>query len=186
MLQVSRLYLTTGKTIALTLWHFDDKVMFLLFNTMSRFAIAFLPREALSFIIWIPQPAKCSLRDHFLTTCSFCLLLPLTGSHIRVFCSFRTSFPVLYVFLTNLQLLSIPTTPHLNCLHLPFSSPHPVSSALLTPLACFHLYCLPKNFLMKVINQHKESPLTKSSPFPIQPHELLESCSSTVVMSMGG
>ena len=51
MLQVSHLYVATGKTIALTMWHFDDKVIFLLFHTMSKFAIAFLSREALSFII---------------------------------------------------------------------------------------------------------------------------------------
>ena len=37
--------MTTGKTIALTRWTFVGKVMSLLFNTLSRFVIAFLPRS---------------------------------------------------------------------------------------------------------------------------------------------
>jgi len=45
MVQLSHLYMTTGKTIALILWTFVGKVMFLLFNILSRFVIAFLPRS---------------------------------------------------------------------------------------------------------------------------------------------
>ena len=41
MVQLSHLYMTTGKTIALTRWTFVGKVMSLLFNMMSRFLIAF-------------------------------------------------------------------------------------------------------------------------------------------------
>ena len=37
-------YLTTGKTIALTMWAFVSKVMFLLFNMLSRFITAFFPK----------------------------------------------------------------------------------------------------------------------------------------------
>ena len=44
MVQLSHAYMTTGKTIALTLGTFVGKVMSLLFNMLSRFAIAFLPR----------------------------------------------------------------------------------------------------------------------------------------------
>ena len=36
------MYMTTGKTIALTIWTFVGKVMSLLFNKVSRFVIAFL------------------------------------------------------------------------------------------------------------------------------------------------
>jgi len=43
MVQLSHLYLTTGKTIALTIWTFVGKGMSLPLNTMSRFVIAFLP-----------------------------------------------------------------------------------------------------------------------------------------------
>ena len=42
ILQLSHPYMTTGKTIALTRWTFVDKVMFLLFNMLSRLVITFL------------------------------------------------------------------------------------------------------------------------------------------------
>ena len=43
--QLSLWYLTTGKTITLTLWTFVGKGIFLLFNMLFRFVIAFLPRN---------------------------------------------------------------------------------------------------------------------------------------------
>ena len=45
MVQLSRLYLTAGKIIALTRWTFFGKVSSLLFNVLSRLVIAFLPRS---------------------------------------------------------------------------------------------------------------------------------------------
>ena len=45
MVQLSHLYLTTGKTIALTRQNFVSKVMSLLYNTLSRVVLAFLPRN---------------------------------------------------------------------------------------------------------------------------------------------
>ena len=45
IVQLSRPYMTTGKTIALTRWTFVGKVMSLLFNMLSRFLISFLPRS---------------------------------------------------------------------------------------------------------------------------------------------
>ena len=45
MIQLSYLYMTTGWTIALTIWIFVDTVMSLLFNTLFRFVIVFLPRS---------------------------------------------------------------------------------------------------------------------------------------------
>ena len=52
MVQLSHPYMTTGKTIALTRWTFVSKVMSLLFNTLSRFVIAFLPRSKHLWISW--------------------------------------------------------------------------------------------------------------------------------------
>ena len=49
MVQLSHLYMTTGKTIALTMPTFVRKVMSLLFNMLSRFIIAFLPRSVFYF-----------------------------------------------------------------------------------------------------------------------------------------
>ena len=45
IVQISHLYMTTGKTIALTRQTFVDKVMSLLFNRLSRLVITFLPRS---------------------------------------------------------------------------------------------------------------------------------------------
>jgi len=53
MVQFSHPYLTTGKTIALTRWTFVGKVMFQLFNLLSRLVIAFLPRSKCLLISWL-------------------------------------------------------------------------------------------------------------------------------------
>ena len=45
IVQLSHPYMTTGKTIALTIWTFVGKVMSLLFNMLSRLVITFLPRS---------------------------------------------------------------------------------------------------------------------------------------------
>ena len=45
IVQISRPYMTIGKTIALTRWIFVDKVMSLFCNTLSRLVITFLPRS---------------------------------------------------------------------------------------------------------------------------------------------
>ena len=46
-------YMTTGKTIALTIQSFVGKVMSLLFNMLSRFVVAFLPRSKCLLISWL-------------------------------------------------------------------------------------------------------------------------------------
>ena len=60
--------MTTRKTIAFTLWTLIGKVMSLLFNALSGFFIAFLPRskpclliswlQSLSAVIWEPKKIK--------------------------------------------------------------------------------------------------------------------------------
>ena len=52
IVQLSHPYMTTGKTIALTLWIFVGKVMSLLFNMLSRLVITFLPRRKRLLISW--------------------------------------------------------------------------------------------------------------------------------------
>ena len=49
-------YMTTGKTIALTRQAFVGKVMFLLFNILSRLVITFLPRSKHLLISWLQSP----------------------------------------------------------------------------------------------------------------------------------
>ena len=50
-------YMTTRKTIALTRWTFVGKVMSLLFNTLSRLVITFLPRSNCLLISWLQSPS---------------------------------------------------------------------------------------------------------------------------------
>ena len=50
-------YVTTGKTIALTMWTFVGKVMSLLFNMLSKLVIAFLPRSKNLLISWLQSPS---------------------------------------------------------------------------------------------------------------------------------
>ena len=50
-------HMTAGKTIALTMWTFATKVMSLLFNMLSRFVIAFLPRNKLLLLSWQQSPS---------------------------------------------------------------------------------------------------------------------------------
>ena len=49
--------MTTGKTIALTIWTFVDRIMSLLFNVLSRCVIAFLPRRKRLLISCLPSPS---------------------------------------------------------------------------------------------------------------------------------
>ena len=67
IVQLSHPYMTTGKMIALTIWIFVSKVMYLLFNMPSRFVVTFLPRskhlltsklQSLSTVILEPKEIK--------------------------------------------------------------------------------------------------------------------------------
>ena len=64
MVQLSHPYMTTRKTITLTMWTFIDKVMSLLFNIYFRFVISFLPRSKCLFrdyshyLQWFLSPRK--------------------------------------------------------------------------------------------------------------------------------
>ena len=53
MVQLSHPYMTPGKIITLTRWTFVGKVMSLVFNTLPRFDIAFLPRSQCLLISWL-------------------------------------------------------------------------------------------------------------------------------------
>ena len=57
IVQLSHPYITTGKTIASTRWTFVGKIMTLLFNMLSRFAIVFLPRSKCLLISWLQSPS---------------------------------------------------------------------------------------------------------------------------------
>ena len=57
IVQLSYSCMTMGKTISLTRWTFVGKVMFQLFNMLSRLVIAFLPRSKCLLILWLQSPS---------------------------------------------------------------------------------------------------------------------------------
>ena len=71
MVQLSHPYITTGKTTALTRWTFASKGMSLLFNMLSRFVIAFLPRSKHLLISWL-EGYILDIFSHQLTNTEFC------------------------------------------------------------------------------------------------------------------
>ena len=74
MVQLSQLYVTPGKTTTLTIWTFVSRVMSLLFNTLSRFVIAFLPRSNHLLISQLQAPSTVFLESKerkSVTTSSF-------------------------------------------------------------------------------------------------------------------
>ena len=70
--------MTTGKTIALTIQTFVGKVMSLLFNTLSRFVIAFLPRNKCLLILWLQSPSAVMLEPKKIKSVTVSTLFPST------------------------------------------------------------------------------------------------------------
>ena len=66
MVQFSHPYVTTGKTIALTRWIFVGKVASLLFNTLSRFVIAFFPRSSTAWYFLYVESEKKKKKANFI------------------------------------------------------------------------------------------------------------------------
>ena len=76
IVQLSHPYMTTGKTIALTRRTFVGKVMSLLFNMLSSFVIAFLPRSKHLLISWLQSPSAVILRPKKIVCHCFPICLP--------------------------------------------------------------------------------------------------------------
>ena len=62
MVQLTHPYITTGKTIALTKQTFVHTVMSLLFNILSRFLLAFLPKSKHLLTLWLQAPSAVILK----------------------------------------------------------------------------------------------------------------------------
>ena len=73
MVLLSHPYMTTGKTITLTDWTFVGKVMSLLFNTLFRFVIAFLPRsKCLNFMAAVTICSDFGAQENEVCHCFHC------------------------------------------------------------------------------------------------------------------
>ena len=74
--QLSHPYRTTGKTIALTKWVFVGKIMYLLFNMLSRLVIAFLPRSKHLLISWLQSPSAVILEPKKVKSVTVAIVSP--------------------------------------------------------------------------------------------------------------
>ena len=74
--QLSHPYMTTGNTIALTRRTFVGNVISLLFNMLSRFAIAFLPRSKRLFISWLQSPSAVILEPKKIKSVTVSIVSP--------------------------------------------------------------------------------------------------------------
>ena len=74
MVQISHPHITIVKTIALTIQTFVGKVISLLFNMLSRFVIAFLPRSKCLLISWLQSPSAMILEPKKIVShCFHCI-----------------------------------------------------------------------------------------------------------------
>ena len=76
MLQLSHLYMATGKTIALTRWTFVGKVMSLIFNMLSRLVIAFPPKSKHLLISWLHSPSAVILEPKKIKSLTVSIVSP--------------------------------------------------------------------------------------------------------------
>ena len=76
MFPLSHPYVTSGKTIALTRQTFFGKVISLLFNTLSRFLTAFLPRNKYLLISWLQSPSAVILEPKRIKSVTVSIVSP--------------------------------------------------------------------------------------------------------------
>ena len=89
--------MTTGKTIALTRQTFVNKVMSLLFNMLSRFDIAFLPRSKHFIISWLQSPSAVNLETKKIKSVTASIVSPsicheVMGLDVMIFVFWMLSF----------------------------------------------------------------------------------------------
>ena len=76
IVQLSHPYMTTGKTIALTIQTFVGKVMSLLFNMLSMLIITFLPRSEFLLISWLQSPSAVILEPKMIKSVTVSTIFP--------------------------------------------------------------------------------------------------------------
>ena len=76
MVQLSHLYMAIGRSIALTIRTFVGKVMSLLFNMLSRFVIAFLPKSKRLLILWLQSLSAVVLESKKIKSVTACIPPP--------------------------------------------------------------------------------------------------------------
>ena len=102
--------MTTGKTIAFTRQSFVSKVISLLFNMLSRFVIAFLPRSKHLLVSWLQSPFAVLLESKKIKSVTVSIVSPsicneVMGLDAMIFVGFGFFFlsfkPVFLLFCTQ-------------------------------------------------------------------------------------
>ena len=169
------LYLTTGKTVALTRWTFVGKGTSLYFNMLSRFVTAFLPRSKHLLISWLQSPSTVILEPKSVKFVTFSILFPIylpwsdgTGWHNLCFCmlSFNSAFSLSsFTFIKALfssSLLSsmrVVSSIHLRLL---ISLPAILIQACESSSLAFSMMCS-----VCTLNKQGDSVLPWCTPFPV-------------------
>ena len=109
MVQLWHPYLTTGKTIALTRQTFVGKVTSLLFNTLSRLVIAFLPRSKHLLISWLQSPSAVILEPKKIKPVTVSIVSPsicheVMGTDAMILVFWMLSFKPVFSFFTLLSI----------------------------------------------------------------------------------
>ena len=117
MVQLSHPYMTTGKTIALSIRTFIVKVMSLLLNMLSRMVIAFLPRSKHLLISWLQSPSTVIFKHKKIKSVTVSTISPsicheVMGSNAKIFIfwmlSFKAAFSLFsFTFIKRLFCISL-------------------------------------------------------------------------------
>ena len=112
MVQLSHLYMITGKTIAWTIWLYVGKVKSLLFNMLPKFVIAFLPRSKCLLISWLQSSSAVILKPKKIKSVTASSVFPsicheVMGLHAMILVfwmlSFKPAFsPFFFTFIKKL------------------------------------------------------------------------------------
>ena len=91
IVRLSHPYMTTGKTIALSVQIFVSKVMSPLFNMLSKCVIVFLPRSKRLLILWLQSPFAEILEPKKVKSVTVSIVSVLYCAHLCVKCSLGIS-----------------------------------------------------------------------------------------------
>ena len=107
--------MTTGKTIALPIWTFVDKVLSLFFNALSVFVIAFLPRSKCVWVSWRQSPSSVILEPKKIkpVTASTSLFLKKKLNPLGAFYALSDSISQSVCTLKSWKIHFILSAPHL-------------------------------------------------------------------------
>ena len=116
IIQLSHQYMTTGKTIALIRWTFICKAMSLLFNTLSRLVIAFLPRNKCFLISWRQSPSSVIFEPPKIKSLSVSIIFP-SICHLFIYLPKNSSLHWIYmrwwwIFWHYLEIMNLCSTSH--------------------------------------------------------------------------